>query len=114
LGRGILLVHLQAVIRVREIQQNSDPGNPWRALLEKFDALDDLNRIHRRHTGDVLAWSCQASHEAITNRVTSGDEDNGRRGRRPLSRPRGRCAVSDQDIDLESHQFGRGVRQPLV
>src|SRR5262249_40377412 len=70
------------------IEQNGDPGDPRRNLLEQFQPLAGLRRFRNGETGSVAAWSVEARDETTSDRIGNNPKNDGD-GARFLEQRRG-------------------------
>src|SRR5512144_684366 len=93
--------------------QDRDEGDPRQTFPEQLQVLGYQLRTQEGGPREIPTGSGEAGHEAVSDRVAHGGRDDGDR----LGRlPRGagsRGGPGDDEIDLETHELGRQIRETL-
>ena len=93
--------------------KNGDAGNRGEQFSQKGQTLRDQFRAKESRACDISSWPREAGHKSVSDRVAhSSDYDRDRGGRLLRSTARGRSQCDDE-VDLETDQFGRQTREPL-
>ena len=110
---GIEFSPIGRLCRVGCIPQDSDTRYPRGELLEKVELLGAQLRVHLRKTGNMPARMCQTVNIARPDRIAVNDEYD-RHGFCHFL-PRGRfCGrEGDDQVYVETDEFGGQRRQPV-
>jgi len=93
--------------------EGRDPRNLGEGLLEQLQALRDQLGAEVRQPGDVPTRPRETGHEPVSDRIANDRHDDGDRGGRLLYST-GRWRIRREDeVDLETGQFGRQTWEPL-
>jgi hypothetical protein len=103
----------RAVGKCARVPQNRDMGGAGKSLLEQRQVLGDQCRAKEGRACEIPAGTCEAGHEAVSDRIAhSHDDDRDRRSRGPRGAARGRGS-SDDEIDLQAGELCRETGETL-
>src|SRR5262249_34871157 len=89
------------------IEQESDPGDAWCNLLEKFQPLAGHRRLHNNETRDVAAGARKARDETTAEWIGHENENDGDAARLLQQSGGGGRAMRKNEIGLQHDQFLR-------
>jgi hypothetical protein len=103
----------RAVGKCARVPQNRDMGGAGKSLLEQRQVLGDQCRAKEGRACEIPAGTCEAGHEAVSDRIAhSHDDDRDRRSRGPRGAARRRSS-GDDEIDPQAGEFCRETGETL-
>jgi hypothetical protein len=87
------------------VEQEGDPGDARRDLLEQPQPLAGQGRLHIDETGDVAARPREARDEAAADWIGAGRENDGYAARLMQHRRGGRCVLRKNEVGPQLDEF---------
>src|SRR5262249_50723386 len=110
-----LLFHLMDTTRSGRIVKDRDAGKFGNGFLEQLKALAAQCWTKVGNAGHISAWTCEAFNETCLDRIEPSTRHyDGNSFGRILGRPNQRFPSCYDDINLETYQFGRKLREPIL
>ena len=105
---GLEGVQIDFSWRGSRIEQEGDPVDARRNLLEQLQPLSGHRLLHCDETGDVAAWARNARDEAAPDRIGDLNENNRDAARLLQQRHSVGCALRNNEVGLQRDELLRG------
>src|SRR6266404_2248532 len=91
----------------------SDAGNLRKYFPEKSQTFGNQFRAGEGRPRDVSSWPRQAGHESVSDRIAHSTYDDRRRGEHLLCSKAGGRSPREDEVELETRQFGSQSQEPF-